>query len=444
MDLLNFSATNRSAENGTNGSSEPNGNEDQTLKECEAYVSKHSIKDLLKDCIVQLCLRKPDHPITFLKQHFEKLEKEQKLIVNGNSSVHSIKMSRLNGLHPNRQSSSHHHQQQQHSNGDSANGVTNGNSLVNGMSALNVGDESEESVTMLPPPKAVGKLRRGAVSAEPFSEEDATSYVKKVVPKDYKTMAALSKAISKNILFAHLDDNERSDIFDAMFPVIHCAGEVIIKQGDEGDNFYIIDSGEVAVYVNNDLVTNISDGGSFGELALIYGQLRAATVKAKTDVKLWAIDRDTYRRILMGSTIRKRDMYQEFLSKVSILESLDKWERFTVADSLEPVQFEDGQKIVVQGEHGEDFFIIIEGNATVFQQRNDNEEPVEVGKLGPSDYFGEIALLLDRPRAATVIAKGLLKCVKLDRQRFERVLGPVSEILKRNISRYTSFVSLSV
>jgi cAMP-dependent protein kinase regulator len=67
-----------------------------------------------------------------------------------------------------------------------------------------------------------------------------------------------------------------------------------------------------------------------------------------------------------------------------------------------------------------------------------------VGRLGQSDYFGEIALLLDRPRAATVIAKGPLKCVKLDRQRFERVLGPVSEILKRNISRYTSFVSLYV
>lgn len=199
---------------------------------------------------------------------------------------------------------------------ESSGGTSN---LASGLATISVNDESEESVSMLPPPKAVGKLRRGAVSAEPFSEEDATSYVKKVVPKDYKTMAALSKAISKNILFAHLDDNERSDIFDAMFPVVHCAGETIIRQGDEGDNFYIIDSGEVAVYVNNELVTSISDGGSFGELALIYGQLRAATVKAKTDVKLWAIDRDTYRRILMGSTIRKRDMYQEFLSKVSIL-----------------------------------------------------------------------------------------------------------------------------
>ena len=79
MDLLNFSSSssNKSSEstsaNGQNG--DQSNNEDQTLKECEAYVSKHSIKDLLKDCIVQLCLRKPDHPITFLKQHFERLEK---------------------------------------------------------------------------------------------------------------------------------------------------------------------------------------------------------------------------------------------------------------------------------------------------------------------------------------------------------------------------------
>ncbi|KAL5018215.1 hypothetical protein ScPMuIL_003937 [Solemya velum] len=303
-------------------------------------------------------------------------------------------------------------------------------------------ERDDESIT--PPQPAQKRTRRGAVSAEVYKEEDAAQYVKKVVPKDYKTMAALSKAIAKNVLFSHLDDNERSDIFDAMFPVHRHVGELIIQQGDEGDNFYVIDQGEVDIFVSNQYITTIGEGGSFGELALIYGTPRAATVKAKGDVKLWGIDRDSYRRILMGSTIRKRKMYEEFLSKVSILENLDKWERLTVADALEPVQFEDGQEIVRQGEPGEDFFIITEGQATVLQKRSADEDNMEVGRLGPSDYFGEIALLLDRPRAATVVAHGLLKCVKLDRGRFERVLGPCSEILKRHIGQYNSFVSLTV
>ena len=133
--------------------------------------------------------------------------------------------------------------------------------------------------------------RRGAVSAEPIREEDAASYVKKVVPKDDATMASLAKAIAKNVLFSHLDDNERSDIFDAMFSSEAQEGEAIISQGDEGDNFYIIDQGSVDIYVNGARVVSLSEGASFGELALIYGTPRAATVKAVTYVKLWGIDR---------------------------------------------------------------------------------------------------------------------------------------------------------
>ncbi|KAF3813817.1 hypothetical protein GH733_017849 [Mirounga leonina] len=111
-------------------------------------------------------------------------------------------------------------------------------------------------------------------------------------------------------------------------------------------------------------------------MALIYGTPRAATVKAKTDLKLWGIDRDSYRRILMGSTLRKRKMYEEFLSKVSILESLEKWERLTVADALEPAQFEDGEKIVVQGEPGDDFFIITEVSAARLGCRGQGVPPL--------------------------------------------------------------------
>jgi len=368
--------------------------EEQSLQECEAYVQHHRIQQILKDCIVQLCVSRPDNPISFLREYFQKLEQE---------TAKSPKTAP--------------------------------------MSPDDMDDVESPALQVQPPGR-----RRGAISAEPIREEDIESYVKKVVPKDYKTMASLSKAIAKNVLFSHLDENERSDIFDAMFPVNAMPGEVIIQQGDEGDNFYIIDSGDVEVYVNGEKVVQISEGGSFGELALIYGTPRAATVKActSTDVKLWGIDRDSYRRILMGSTIRKRKMYEEFLSKVSILENLDKWERLTVADALEATSFEDGDVVVTQGESGNDFFIILDGSAIVTQFRNEGEDGVEVGRLGPSDYFGEIALLLDRPRAATVTARGPLKCVKLDRGRFERVLGPCSEILKRNIQQYNSYVSLSV
>lgn len=60
-----------------------------------------------------------------------------------------------------------------------------------------------------------------------------------------------------------------------------------------------------------------------------------------------------------------------------------------MADALEPVAFDDGETIVRQGEPGEDFYIIVEGTAVVLQQRSEGDEPAEVGRLGPSDYFGE-------------------------------------------------------
>lgn len=49
--------------------------EEQCLHECESYFQSNNIKLLFKDCIVQLCLNKPDNPVTFLRQYFQKLER---------------------------------------------------------------------------------------------------------------------------------------------------------------------------------------------------------------------------------------------------------------------------------------------------------------------------------------------------------------------------------
>ena len=71
--------------------------------------------------------------------------------------------------------------------------------------------------------------------------------IAQVVPKDAATMMALQKSVSGNVLFAHLEKDELSDVLDAMFLVIKHPGDVIIQQGDDGDNFYIIDEGIVEV-----------------------------------------------------------------------------------------------------------------------------------------------------------------------------------------------------
>ena len=63
----------------------------------------------------------------------------------------------------------------------------------------------------------------------------------------------------------------------------------------------------------------------------------------------------------MGSTMKKRKMYEELLGKVEILASLDTWERVTIADSLVPVTFASDTVVMRQGESGEEFFIIVEG-----------------------------------------------------------------------------------
>lgn len=49
--------------------------EERSLRECEIYVQKHNIQALLKDSIVQLCTARPERPMAFLREYFERLEK---------------------------------------------------------------------------------------------------------------------------------------------------------------------------------------------------------------------------------------------------------------------------------------------------------------------------------------------------------------------------------
>jgi CRP-like cAMP-binding protein len=98
---------------------------------------------------------------------------------------------------------------------------------------------------------------------------------------------------------------------------------------------------------------------------------------------------------------------QELLANVGLFSDLDKRELREVASAMKEYTFEAGREVVTQGQNGVGFFVIADGTAKV------TIDGGEVRTLGAGDYFGEIALLADSPRTATVTAETELRCWSL-------------------------------
>lgn len=79
---------------------------------------------------------------------------------------------------------------------------------------------------------------------------------------------------------------------------------------------------DTATAIDNHIHT-YDNRGAFGELALLYNMPRAASIKATTSGTLWAMDRQTFRRILLKSAYKKRKMYENLIDKVPMLKSLE-------------------------------------------------------------------------------------------------------------------------
>ncbi|KAL1923470.1 uncharacterized protein VTP21DRAFT_8450 [Calcarisporiella thermophila] len=299
-------------------------------------------------------------------------------------------------------------------------------------------DASGRSIPAVDPVN-YNRARRVSISAESMAPSKFKDYVTTVYPKTDEQRRRIVDSMSGNFLFKNLDEEQHRDVIDAMMEKHAKVGEKVIEQGGEGDYFYVVETGALDVYISKDgverKVLTYGPGGSFGELALMYNAPRAATIVATSDCVLWALDRVTFRRILMENTSRKRRMYEAFLEEVPLLAELQPYERHKIADALESVYFADGEAVVKQGDIGENFYFIEDGEA-IATKRGENGEDIEVLAYKKGDYFGELALLNNQPRAATVRAKGRLKCATLGKKAFTRLLGPLHEILKRNSAQY--------
>lgn len=181
-------------------------------------------------------------------------------------------------------------------------------------------------------------------------------------------------------------------------------------------------------------------GEAFGELALLYNAPRAATIVAKTEAELWQLDRQTFNHIVKEAAAKKREKYEEFLKDVKILSNMDEYERAKLADAFKEEWYSVDDIVIREGDsNGDTFYLVMSGEAVATKTMEKGKPPVEVYKYAVGDYFGERALIKNEPRAANIVAVSKLQLVALDRQSFKRLLGPIEEILKRNISLYTQY-----
>jgi len=283
--------------------------------------------------------------------------------------------------------------------------------------------------------------RRAGVSAEPVSLDALAASVTRIIPKNDSERKHIEDSVKGNFLFSSLDPDQMKIVIDAMESKLYKAGDVIIKQGEDGSEFFNLAEGTCECYLDlrngqpPRMVKKYEPGESFGELALMYNCPRAATIIAKTDSHLWAMDRMTFRKVLLFTTSKKRDQYEEFLGKVPILASLDKYERSKVADALVEVNFTQGDYILRAGDtHNTNFYILAGGRAVATKVLDEKTERVMVYE--PGGHFGELALLRNEARAANVVAETNCKCVYIDKASFNRLLGPYEDILKRHQDNY--------
>ena len=194
------------------------------------------------------------------------------------------------------------------------------------------------------------------------TDEDYDHYEKVVVAKSATHKTAILKALQGHFLFGDLAPSSLRDLVDVMKPRTHQPGEVVIQQGDLGEEFFVLVEGVCDVLIQGvGKVHQYDNVGAFGELALMYSSPRAATIRAATASQLFILDLRTFRMVLAQANENGLMAKVNFLRKVKLLEGLGDNQITKIAGALTEEKFTEGTYIIKQGEIGDAFYIINEG-----------------------------------------------------------------------------------
>ncbi|HSJ50983.1 MAG TPA: cyclic nucleotide-binding domain-containing protein [Actinomycetota bacterium] len=228
-------------------------------------------------------------------------------------------------------------------------------------------------------------------------------------------------------VFDDLPEDVLSDLAGRVRLRTYPAGKPVVRQGDRPEAFYVVRRGTLQVLEEDPeagterVLRTLGRGESFGELGLLDRAPRTASVRPVEDAQLFEVDGSTFDRLL-ARNINAPEFAPTLqaaaeVRKIPAFASLGADDLADVVEHGTWLNVGPGEVLIRQGEAGDAFYGLSSGRVEVL------EDDRPIGTMGPGEHFGELALLADTPRTATVIARTPGRVFRLDRDAFDRVIA---------------------
>lgn len=216
-------------------------------------------------------------------------------------------------------------------------------------------------------------------------------------------------------------------------------GEVVMRQGEAGDSLFLVASGELRVFVQTPGgtkdVAHLFENTLFGEMALITGQPRTASVAVVGEADVIAVSKTALDAVMAAvpavreglDRFSRERLIKNLLQTSPLFVPFTKSQQGELLRRFEGHEIEPGVDIIREGERGQGLFLILSGEVDVISHA-DTAKPVTLAHLRAGDMFGEMSLVTDQPTSATVRATRATTVLFLAREYVERLAEAVPEI----------------
>ena len=224
------------------------------------------------------------------------------------------------------------------------------------------------------------------------------------------------KILKKLIIFQDVSPEILSIIASEMILMTLPEGKIVYDLNDEGNFFYIIRKGKVALNVQESNNNILTQWHTFGEISLFTEKKREEVIITKEACELYIIDGESFRDIQKRNNEMILKERYNFLNNIFLFECLDKISKYNVAQKMQKKEFSSNCKIITAGENGDKLYIIKEGIVSC------RIGPKEIRRLSNNEYFGQNSILIDVKRSADIITLQKTICYELSKYDLKEAL----------------------